>query len=462
VDTAATGTRGSTSALQGYAYDPRVSATGMRPPSSATYRLDAGIDRLHDCRSGHLRHAAVADLNRQIDTIFATGAVPIVILDYMPACLAAAVPGDPRSPKLLPPASAGSWHDVITAVVNALGPARVAAGLRPVHYFEAWNEPDGLFWQGTLAEYINNIELPAGMAVSEVAARSHLPMAFSVAATTFPDPAWQIPLLTAARNAGIPVGFVSWHYYANYPALGPDGGEPGENPSIAAAAGHANPAADPLTFGAGVQLMRHTAQQVLGQVPELILDEWNLSAGGFDLRNDSYVGAAFQAASLIELAAAKVDRALLYASVDPHSTDQSGKPLPVRHGDWGVVDRRGGRKPAWYAQQLFGGLAGDQLPVEVHPQPDVWLAATSDRGSTHVLLAAFTAHPGPAHMTAIQLRGLRPGRHRLLSTHIDDTHDGSWPQPRTWITAGDDGTATIDVDSPPNSVVSLQVVAPTG
>ena len=32
--------------------------------------------------------------------------------------------------------------------------------------------------------------------------------------------------MTAAHQAGIPVGFVSWHYYGNYPFIGPDGVEP--------------------------------------------------------------------------------------------------------------------------------------------------------------------------------------------------------------------------------------------
>jgi hypothetical protein len=461
VDVQKTATARLTGALQGYAYDPRVASVRMRPPTSATYRLDAGIDRIYDCRTGRLSPAGVVGLNRQIDTIFAAGASPIVILDYMPACLADAVSGDPRSSRLLPPASVSVWHDVIKAVVTALVPARVAAGRRPVHYFEAWNEPDGLFWQGTLAQYVSNVELPAGAAVTEVAARSRVPLAFSVAATTFPDPAWQVPLLTAARHAGIPVCFVSWHYYANYPALGPDGGEPGENPVVATVGGRTNPAADPLSFGAGVQLMRQTAQQALGRVPELVLDEWNLSAGGFDLRNDSYVGAGFQAATLIELADAGVDRALLYASVDPHGTDQAGKPLPVRHGDWGVVDRTGVRKPCWYAQQLFGRLRGRKLMLDAHPQPDLWLAGTRDRDGTHLLAAAFTAHPTPtsAHVLTVQLRGLAPGRHRITSTRIDAAHLGAQPEPPTSVTVDRLGAANITLSVDRNGVQALTIAS---
>lgn len=461
VDVAAGPGAGIPHTLQGYAYDARVAGLAYQPPSAASYRLDAGLDRLYDCQSGQLQPAGLQALNDALDVMVAQNAEPIVILDYMPACLADTAPGDVRDPRLLPPRSAASWHQVVTELVTALGPGRRAAGKRPVRYFEAWNEPDGLFWQGTMAQYVTDVEMPSGHAVAEVASASGLPLRYSVAATTFPDPAWQLPLLQAAVQAGIPVGFVSWHYYGNYPTLGPDGGEPGESPVLATLAGHANPAADPLSLGAGVHLMRQLVEPVLHRVPELVLDEWNLSAGGFDLRHDTYIGAAFQAASLIELADAELDRALLYASVDVHSTDQAGRPLPVRHGDWGIVDRDGIRKPAWYAQQLFGRLGGRRLPVDAHPQPDFWLAATRDPSYVHVLAAAFTAHPEPTagHRLSVRLTHLTPGPHTVWSTRIDAEHLGDRAEPAAVVVADAHGEGVLDIALPDNGVCALDVSA---
>ena len=432
----------------------------MRPPSASTYRLDAGVDVLYDCARGRLSPSRLERLNHSLDVITAAGAEPIVILDYMPACLAATVPGDVRAPRLLPPRDPARWQALMTELVTALVPGRARAHRVPVRYFEAWNEPDGLFWQSTLADYVTGVLLPAGRACGAVAATSSRPVRFSVGATTFPDPAWQVPLLRAAAAAQIPVGFVSWHYYANYPLLGPDGGEPGENPALAAAAGHANPAADPITFSAGVSVMRAAAQAALGRVPELVLDEWNLSAGGFDLRNDSFVGAAFQAATLLELAAAGLDRALLYASVDPHTSGQDGKALPVRHGDWGVVDRTGGRKPAWYAQEMFGWLRGAPLGLALRPEPDLWLAGTSDGSRVHVLAAAFTAHAsaatGPHQMTVV-LTGLRPGPHRARLARIDAQHTGAEAPSLVRVTADAGGTARLALRLEPNAVAAVDM-----
>lgn len=203
--------------------------------------------------------------------------------------------------------------------------------------------------------------------------------------------------------------------------------------------------------------MRETARQALGRVPELVLDEWNLSAGGFDLRNDSYVGAAFQAATLIELASARLDRALLYASVDVHRSDQTGKPLPVRHGDWGIVDRNGTRKPAWYAQRLFSRLRGTELPLDAHPMPDVWLAGSRTGSEVHLLAAAFTAHAQPtsSHQLAVQLTGLRPGRHTLTITRIDADHLGNRPGPLQTIFADPEGNSSVAITLRGNAIFAF-------
>src|SRR5437588_11752800 len=92
-----------------------------------------------------------------------------------------------------------------------------------------------------------------------------------------------------------------------------------------------------------------------------MVDEWNLSAGGFDKRMDTNEGAAFQTATLAALASDDLDRAVLFSAVDPYDHDIEDKPLPARYGGWGVVERTMARKPAWYEQRMGNRIEGPRL-----------------------------------------------------------------------------------------------------
>src|SRR5436305_13214836 len=173
-----------------------------------------------------------------------------------------------------------------------------------------------------------------------------------------------IPLMAETRAAGIPVGFVSWHYYGNYPFIGPDGVEPLFPKQVTPAVsllGQRNPVASPQTYLVQLDQVRTWAQTTLGYVPELMVDEWNLSSGGCDKRMDTNEGAAFQTATLAALASDNLDRALLFSAVDTYDHDISVNPLPTRYRGWGVVDRSLARKLAWYAQWMWERLAGARL-----------------------------------------------------------------------------------------------------
>ena len=59
------------------------------------------------------------------------------------------------------------WQRVITDVVNAVGPGRVAAGHHAVKYYEVWNEPDWpIFFQGSPDQFANNIAIPGDITVA--------------------------------------------------------------------------------------------------------------------------------------------------------------------------------------------------------------------------------------------------------------------------------------------------------
>jgi hypothetical protein len=348
--------------------------------------------------------------------------------------------------------------------VTATGPGRVAAGHRAVRYYEVWNEPDWVFFEATQAQFTNNVLLPSGRAVAGVAKDSGLDLRFGLCGCLFADGGWMIPLMAETRAAGIPVGFVSWHYYGNYPFIGPDGVEPQfpkESAPVVSLLGQRNPAASPQTYLIQLDQVRTWAQATLGYVPELMVDEWNLSAGGFDKRMDTNEGAAFQAATLAALASDHLDRAALFSAVDPYDRDINGNPLPMRYGGWGVVDRSLARKPAWYAQWMWSRLGGSRLNSPQDPTGGVWTAATTTGSSVDVLVSSFLATGAKDRALHVDIGGIKPGRWQANVFRVDADNPGSTtPASVVDVKTDSNGHALLNVALPAQSVVLVELTRP--
>jgi hypothetical protein len=451
--------------LLGFAFDRRITQPGFTPLPSRTFRLDAGFQDLVACPAGTMRADRLADLQQRLDQIETAGAEPILILTYMPPCLADTYPGDPRDPTKLPPRDPAKWQALVNELVTATGPGRVAAGHRPVRYYEVWNEPDWFFFEASQAQFTSNVLLPSGRAVADVAKSSGLDLRFGICGCLFADGGWMIPLMAETRAAGIPVGFVSWHYYGNYPFIGPDGVEP-LFPKQAAPAvsvlGRRNPVASPQTYLVQLDQVRTWAQATLGYVPELMVDEWNLSAGGFDKRMDTNEGAAFQTATLAALASDNLDRALLFSAVDPYDRDINGNPLAMRYGGWGVVDRSLARKPAWYGQWMWSRLIGSRLDSPQDPTGGVWTAASTLSGRVDVLVSSFLATGASDRALHLDVGGLKRGRWKASVFPIDADHPGSTtPASVMNVKANTNGHAALNVPMPAQSVVLVELSRPT-
>jgi hypothetical protein len=432
----------------------------LRPLAPRTMRLDAEVHELFDCDAGALDPTRLAELHGRIDGIVDLGAEPLLILAYMPPCLAATMPGDPRSPRNLPPRDPARWEAVVQDLVSATGPGRTAAGRQPVRYYEVWNEPDiPVFFQGTPAEFVDGVALPAGRAVAEVAASSGLDLRYGVCGCFTADPAFLAPIFSAARSAGVPVDFVSWHYYTT---LGPDGAEPGFPEAIQLFGPLAeHPLNGPMGIGPEAELVRSLARSLLGTEPELIIDEWNLSGGGFDLRNDTHEGAAFQAAGLAAMADAGLHRGALFNGIDKDDLASDGSQLPDRYGGWGVLDRQLARKPAWYAHWMWHQLGPDRLSSPQYPLDGVWTAAATDGAGIQVLAASYQPNGGSDRVLDIALSGLAPGRYVAERYAVDRDHPGSTsPVDTPVITIAEDGTGRLELPLPAQSVGLVRIVAP--
>jgi len=192
-----------------------------------------------------------------------------------------------------------------------------------------------------------------------------------------------------------------------------------------------------------------------------MVDEWNLSAGGFDKRMDTSEGAAFQAATLAALASDGLDRAALFSAVDPYDRDINGNPLPGRYGGWGVVDRSLARKPAWFAQWMWSHLSGSRLASPQDPTGGVWTAASASHDRVDVLVSSFLATGGSDRSVHVDVAGMEPGRWTASLYRVDADHPGSTdPAETVNAMAAPNGHVTLDTTLPAQSIALVELARP--
>ena len=269
--------------------------------------------------------------------------------------------------------------------------------------------------------------------------------------------------VAVARAAGRLPDFVSWHTYTNAPMLGPDGPEDRSNPAAVAvweALHGTNPAASPSILGTGIDVMRTAVTGALlpgEELPSLLITEWNLSPGGFDDRNDTFVGAAHTAASLIEMHTRGLAGSTFFAAVDRHCSNPDvnpdGEPFC---GDWGTASAAGAHKPVWHAFELWQTLTGPTRAVSGADAADgLWAVATEDGGVTRVLVASFSV----AQPTDRRLRiaiDPRDGERPVVVRRIDGTDATGAPSASVLAARSD----AVEVDLSANSVVLVEVGPP--
>jgi hypothetical protein len=321
------------------------------------------------------------------------GAEPLVILSYMPTWLGAPNAFG-RDPTRVAPTDLDAWESLVHDVVSALATAPA-----PALRFEAWNEPDiPLFWQDTPMAFADTT-VRSARAVARVEQETGLDLVFGGPALAVPDPVYLTPFLVAFRDPALPLDFVSWHYYGNLPFLGPDGTEFGETGPVQPVIGRPNPLTSPSAFGLQVDLMRAaTAAALAGSgraAPSMLLDEWNLSSGGFDLRHDTHVGAAFDAGVLTELQDAGLDGSVFFRANDTRTTG----------GDHGLVRTDGAPKAAWWTFWLWHELAARQVRV-TGTSEGLWAVASEDADRLTLFVASFSASRPSARVLDVDVQGL--------------------------------------------------------
>jgi hypothetical protein len=408
---------------------------GVIPLQPAGIRIDASLQNA-STGPGQLD---LSSLLGKISEVRRAGAEPLVILSYMPRWLANTAPGDPRDPTRVAPRDLDTWQQLIEQVVQ--GVAAVPGGARR---FEVWNEPNlPVFWEDSQAAFIQ-MAIRTHAAVAAVKARTGLPLEVGGPATVFPDVSWIVPYKTATTAAGLPPAFITWHWYFT---IGQDGNE-GMIPDAAynAIRGHDNPFNSPAAFGPQIALMRG----LLGNDTKLMIDEWNVAAGGYDHRHDTQSGAAYQAGALTEMERAGLDAAFLYRAVDDPS-DRG------RIGDWGLVDSSGQPKPAWWVFDAFHRTDGTRVQTSGDDSlHGFWARATRGPGRVDLILSSFSLTQPTPRTVDVNVSGFRAA---CATVQTIDTPNGSFAGgPETSVT----GHITVRVPSPSVVWVHLTDSCETG
>jgi hypothetical protein len=368
---------------------PLTAVAPMRPP---TVRIDADLGEISPGPGVvHLQ-----PLLQKVATIHVNGGVPLVILDYLPAWLGRPTVASTCTscdPTLVAPQDWVAYDRLIQSVVE-----RLATAPAPARVFEVWNEPDLTFWNDTRANFFE-LAVHTHRDVAVVAARTHLALQVGgpAAAMFTADPAFIAAYVSAIEQADLPIDFVSMHWYANYPCLGPDHPESVAETPLWEKLKCLNPQLTPASYGTLVRRVQAAVRLVVPAsrpVPQVIVDEWNMSAGGYDTRQDTNAGASFALATLIELERAGLAHADYYRAV---------KGAPAAPGDWGLATQAGAHVPAWSVLAAWTRLGGNRLVVAGSPPSGVWLRAVRSAHSTDVLIANFAVQSPVAARLTVQL-----------------------------------------------------------
>ena len=177
--------------------------------------------------------------------------------------------------------------------------------------------------------------------------------------------------------------------------------------------------------------------------PTLVIDEWNLSAAGYDNRHDTNEGAAFVAGALIEMERSGLDQSDFYRAASTID--------PPHSGDWGIVDATGNRKPSWSVFDMWNRAGTTRLATEGDDAANgVWARASTDGSSVNVLLASWDARGGSDRSAAVNVGGGCSGEADVRS--IDSTSSSFDTSARLPVS---DGAVTVPL--PSQSVVWLSV-----
>jgi len=282
-----------------------------------------------------------AKIDAVYDAILKTGMKPFVEIGFMPHDLASGTKtifywqGNGSPPK-----DWGKWSDFMAAFARHLETRFGASEVRSWR-FEVWNEPnlDGFWTDGNQQTYLKLYDVTA-KAIKGVDA------ALLVGGPSTAGAAWVPEFLAHTKASGAPVDFITTHAY------GVNGGfldEKGE--------GDNKLAPQPGSISNDVWKVRGEIQADAPGLP-LYFTEWSTSYNPRDPIHDDYLSAAFILDKL-----KKTEGGAQSMSYWTYTDlfEEAGPPPSSFHGGFGLVNREGLRKAAFFAYKYLNELGAQQL-----------------------------------------------------------------------------------------------------
>lgn len=338
------------------------------------------------------------------DAIEALGMKPFVELSFMPQDLASGPQtifywkGNTTQPK-----SYARWGELMAAFATHLEARYGQAEVRSWR-FEVWNEPnlDG-FWKGASRDEYFRLYDATARAIKAVDPK------LQVGGPATAGAAWVPEMIAHAVKTGVPIDFISTHTYGVVGGFLDENGKSDQKLST-----------DPDSVVGDV---RHVHDQVKASaLPDLPVHftEWSTSYSPRDPVHDAYVSAPFILEKL--KAAEGLAQTMSYWTYTDLFEEPGPPPTPF-HGGFGLINREGVRKTAFFAYKYLNSLG----PLELaDTDARSWL--TRDGGDFAGLIwdyappkqdesdGPYWRKPHPAQTAApidLALSALKPGRYRL-------------------------------------------------
>ncbi len=235
------------------------------------------------------------------------------------------------------------WRGLIDAYVRHV---RQRYGTDEVRrwYFEVWNEPnlDG-FWEK--ADQTAYFDLYANTARAIKA----IDPALRVGGPSTAGAAWVPDLLAFTKRNNVPIDFVTTHTY------GVEGGfldEDGKQDT------KLSPSPDAII--GDVRTVRAQIQASGYPGLPLFFTEWSTSYTPRDFVHDSYISAPYILTKLKQ--SQGLAQGMSYWTYTDLFEEPGPPPTPF-HGGFGLMNREGIRKPAWFAYKYLNAVRGRSIPV---------------------------------------------------------------------------------------------------
>ena len=309
------------------------------------------------------------------------------------------------------------WRDLVSAFIRHIEERYGRDEVR-TWFFEVWNEPNlSGFWEGADQKaYFELYDLTAKTIKS-------IDPALRVGGPATAGAAWVPEFLAHVRQSGVAVDFVTTHAY------GVDGGfldEQGKSDT------KLSPSPDAI-----IGDVRRVRQQIAASAfPDLPLyfTEWSTSYTPRDSVHDSYISAPY-ILSKLEGSRGLAQGMSYWTYSDLF--EESGPPPSPFHGGFGLLNREGIRKPAFFAYKYLHALQGDSIATS-----DSQAMLATDRGSLTAVIWNFEqpaqtvsnrpfytkvvpAHPAaPVHLEVKQLAPRTKYRLEVFRTgyHANDAY----------------------------------------